>query len=219
MSNAFLNELPFYYQNIREFRELSETVTTDWDILDEALFSVENDQFILTSSEAAILIREKDFGIRADPKNEPLKFRKLRLLARMQENAPYVLEYLIKALNGIIGENKHQIMLDINSFEMEVAIEAEQTVYYNEVVRIVERIVPLNIDLLTTILAIKEALIIIAGTYAWPFNNNKIAGRFKTGSVDAAIGKEHLSTRENPYEFIVSGRVCGRFRAGGGTVE
>lgn len=64
---------------------------------------------------------------------------------------------------------------------------------------------------------LNEFMLLHAGTYAWPFNNGKITGRFRTGSVDAAIGKEHLNIQENPYRFLVSGRVCGRFRAGGGT--
>jgi len=214
MTNAFLEELPFYYQNIKEFRELSNTVTLNWDKLDEALFGVGNDQFILTSSETAIAIREKDFGIRADSKNETLKFRKLRLLARMQESAPYVLEYLTKALSRLIGENNHQILLDVNQFEMEVAIEVEQTAYYNEVVRLVERIVPLNINLMTTILALKECLIIVGGTYAWQINH-KICGRFKTAKTHGALGKEVLTVSNEIYSFITNNRICGRFRAGG----
>lgn len=215
MTNPFLEELPPYYKNIREFREMSNTVTASWDQLDEALFDMENDQFILTSSETAVAMREKDFGIRADLKSETLKFRKLRLLARMQDKAPYVLEYLIKVLTNLLGENKHQILLDINHFEMEVAIDVELTIYYKEVINIIERIVPLNIDLMATILAIKDSLVLIAGTYAWNFNNNRICGRFKTASKSAIIGKENISIQDGSYAFLFRARVCGRFRAGG----
>ncbi|MEK5487903.1 putative phage tail protein [Lysinibacillus sp. FSL M8-0355] len=215
MTNAFLEELPSYYQDIREFREMSNTVTVNWNQIDEALFSVENDQFILTSCEAAIAIREKDFGIRADPKNETLKFRKLRLLSRMQESAPYVLEYLAKTLTGLLGENNHKILLDINKFDMEVAIETEQTIFYNEVVNIVERIVPLNIDLMTTILALKECLFILGGTYTWRLDY-KICGRFKTARTQGALGNEILSVSNGVYGFLINNnRICGRFRAGG----
>jgi len=214
MSNDFMNELPAYYHNIREFQELSETVVKDWNKLDEALFGVEDDQFILTSSEAAITIREKDFGIRPDVQYESLVFRKLRLLARMQENAPQVLEYLIKILTDLFGENNHQIILDTDNYEMEVAIEVGQVNYYNEVVRIVERIVPLNIDLMTTILALRDCLMILSGTYGWNFSN-RICGRFKTASKPAIIGKEQLSVRDESYTFLVSARTCGQFRAGG----
>lgn len=214
MTNAFLDELPSYYQEIKEFRELSNTVTVNWDQLSEALFSMDNDQFILTSSEAAIAIREKDFGIRADSKNETLNFRKLRLLGRMQEITPYVLEYLIKALTGLVGENKHQILLNSHQFEMEVAIDVEQSIYYNEVIKLVERIVPLNIDLLTTILALKECLVVIGGTYGWALHY-KICGRFKTAQVYGAIGREMISVATGIYGFHTGTRVCGRFRAGG----
>lgn len=173
MSSAFLEELPHYYRNIREFCELSETVTADWDNLDEALFGLENDQFILTSSEAVIAIREKDFGIRADPKNETLKFRKLRLLARMQENAPYVLEYLLKLLATLLGEESHKVLLNIEKFEMEVFIDAEKNAIYDEVFRLLERVVPLNILIELALVLGKHMLTLRHFSYNYPIYYEK----------------------------------------------
>lgn len=148
MSNDFMNELPSYYRNIREFQELSETVVTDWDKLDEAFFNTEQDQFILSSGEAAITLREKDFGIIADRRTETLPFRKQRLLARMQENATLVFEYLKSILDALLGKDTYEINLDIDRFEMDVFVTPE-TIYYKEVKNLVERIVPLNIALKT----------------------------------------------------------------------
>jgi len=148
MSNDFMNELPFYYRDIREFQELSDTVVLDWDKLSEAFFNTEKDQFILSSGEAAITIREIDFGIIADRRTETLEFRKSRLLARMQEISTLVYEYLKSILDSLLGKGTYEIDLDINRFEMDVFVTPE-TIYYKEVKNLVERIVPLNIALRT----------------------------------------------------------------------
>ncbi|KOS68377.1 hypothetical protein AEA09_07280 [Lysinibacillus contaminans] len=148
MSNDFINELPPYYKDVREFQELSETVVSDWGKLSEAFFNTEKDQFILSSGEAAIAIREKDFGIIADRRTETLEFRKLRLLARMQENTNLVFEYLKSILDSLLGKGTYEINLDIETFDMDVYVTPE-TIYYKEVKSLVERIVPLNIALRT----------------------------------------------------------------------
>ncbi|GLC87481.1 YmfQ family protein [Lysinibacillus piscis] len=143
MSNDFMNELPPYYRDIREFQELSETVVIDWDKLGEAFFNAEKDQFILSSGEAAITIREKDFGIVADRRVETLDFRKLRLLSRMQESTTPVYAYLKIMLNSLLGDT-YEINLDIDTFEMELFVTPE-TLLYKEAKNLLERIVPLNI--------------------------------------------------------------------------
>ncbi|KYG90787.1 hypothetical protein A0U40_18105 [[Bacillus] sp. KCTC 13219] len=144
MNNRFIDELPPYYQNVREFQELSEAVILNWDKLDEAFFNTEEDQFILSSGEAAITIREKDFGIIADRRVETLEFRKVRLLSRTQENSTLVYEYLENILDALLGRSMYEIRLDIDLFEMELFV-APETNYYKEAKNLVERIVPLNI--------------------------------------------------------------------------
>ncbi|WP_107838975.1 putative phage tail protein [Metasolibacillus meyeri] len=146
MSNRFIDELPSYYRDIREFQELSETVILDWDKLDEAFFNTEKDQFILSSGEAAVAIREKDFGIIADRRVETLAFRKARLLARMQENSTLVYEYLKSILDALLGQSSYEMHLNIDLFEMELFVTPE-TLYYREAKNLIERIVPLNIAL------------------------------------------------------------------------
>lgn len=147
-NNVYLNELPSFYRKIREFQELSNTVEISWNEIDEAFLNMENDQFILTSGEDAIALREKDFGIAADIHIETLEFRQLRLLTRMQENTNLVYEYLKNILDSMLGKDKYEIDLDIDAFKMDVFVTPE-TLLYKEVKSLVERIVPLNIDLRT----------------------------------------------------------------------
>lgn len=145
MNKDFLNSLPSYYEDVREFNELDTVVSERYTRIDEAFDSLEKDQFVLTSSEAATAIRERDFAIRANPKNETLDYRKARLLTHMQSKPPYVYKYLLKLLSTLLGENSHEVKLDINEFEMEVFINVNKSAIYDEVYRLLERVVPLNI--------------------------------------------------------------------------
>src|SRR5690625_6383040 len=107
-----LDHLPAYYREIKEFRELSRTATTEYDNIDQAFQQIENDQFVMTSSEPAVERREKDFGIIPDKTVETLPFRKRRLITRMQDNPPYVDEYLKELLDSLLGANMTQLEMD-----------------------------------------------------------------------------------------------------------
>lgn len=143
--SKLLQHLPEFYKDIREFRELSNTVTIEYDSLSSVLEKVENDQFVITSSETAIARREKDYEIVPDLSIETLDFRKRRLLARMQENVPYTVGYLRDLLDSLLGESTTQIELSTLLFELEVIVFVENASFYLEIGRLLERIVPLNI--------------------------------------------------------------------------
>lgn len=142
-----LDHLSADYKKIYEFRELSATVTKDLDGLDLEWQRVEDDQFIMTSSEAAVYRREKEFNILPDRSIETLDFRKRRLLARKQTKSPFVLEYLKKLLDGLLGIKQHSINLDILHYYIEVLISIESAPFYIEVEKTLERIVPLNMEM------------------------------------------------------------------------
>lgn len=182
MSNRFLDKLPNYYQEIKEFQSLSKTITAELNQVDQAMSLVENDQFILTSSEQAVLRREQDFGILSDAKIESLDFRKARLLTHMQSKPPYVFEYIKRLLDTLVGKENHYIVLDIDTLEMEVGVYAKESNYYIEAEKMIERIVPLNIDVTTSIILIREYLILKYGSYAFPYNY-RITNKFRTVTV------------------------------------
>lgn len=162
-----LEHLPVLYQDIKEFRELSKTVSIEYDNLDVAFEQVENDQFVLSSSEPAILRREKDFDIVPDKSIETLSFRKRRVLTRMQENPPYTDEYLKELLDSLLGANMSQLEMDKMLLEMEVLVHVESASFYLEVQKILERIVPLNVSITTAVLLIKEFLILKSRAYGF----------------------------------------------------
>ncbi|MEK4403432.1 putative phage tail protein [Sporosarcina sp. FSL K6-6792] len=145
--NRVMDELPAYYRDIKEFQELTRVQSKHLDHLDGAIQQFEDDQFILTSSEPAIYRREKEFQILPDRTTETLEFRKKRLLTRMQSNPPYTLRYLHRLLANLLGENKHSIELDVVKYQLKVAVDMEEDLYFKEVLSTLDRVVPLNIGI------------------------------------------------------------------------
>lgn len=217
-----LEHLSADYRDIYEFRELSATVSKDLYALDLDWQRVEDDQFIMSSSEPAILRREKEFKILPDRKTETLDFRKRRLLVRMQSNPPYVVAYLKNLLVELLGENRHIIDLDKLLFEMEVLVHVESTSYYDEVVKLLERIVPLNIDLTTAVLLIQEYLVLRTAIYSFPVTYRR-TNKFGTASI-AGSGRltERASLGSGAYPFPIDYKRTNKFRtptvSGAGTL-
>ncbi|WJY27486.1 putative phage tail protein [Sporosarcina trichiuri] len=184
--SRLLDHLPADYRKIREFRKLSGSVSTEYDAADRAFEQVENDQFITSSSEPAIARREKPFGIVPDLTVETLPFRKRRLLARMQENVPYVVEYLRELLDSLLGGRLTEIELDSLLFEMEVLVYVESASFYREVEKLLERIVPLNIDLTVAVLMIREVMVLHSAAYAFRVKHKR-TNRFRTAAIPGVL--------------------------------
>lgn len=213
-----LSHLPAYYENIKDFRELSKTVTKSLNDIDKRLLQLRNDQYIISSSKEAIKRREKDFSILADEKTETLEFRKKRLLTRMKSNPPYVLEYLKNMLDSLLGEKKHSIVIDKLLFEMEVLVNVDSASFYLEVEKMLEQIVPLNVQLTTAVLLIQEYLILQGGAYTFEIPYKR-TGKFRTAPIEGTGKIQTLNNDLETYFFDVSYHRCGNFRAGGALIE
>lgn len=76
MERNYCSYLPPYYEGIREFEWLGETVDAELKGVAAGADKWLNDQFVLTASEASLKRREEELGIQADPTLESLDFRK-----------------------------------------------------------------------------------------------------------------------------------------------
>ncbi|MFD1203602.1 putative phage tail protein [Sporosarcina contaminans] len=202
--SRLLDHLPALYKDIREFRELSGTVSKEYDGLEASFQQVENDQFVMTSSEPAIERREKQFSIVPDKTVETLPFRKRRLLTRMQDNPPYTDEYLKELLDSLLGQNMTQIERDVVKLELEALVHVESASFYLEVLRILERLVPLNVTITTAVLLIKEFLVLRSKAYGFEVIHPR-TGKMRTASVPGMGREVEKGTMESAaYSFPVN---------------
>lgn len=202
--SRLMDHLPAFYKDIKEFRELSRSVTKEYDDIESSLQQAENDQFVLTSSEPAIERREKDFDIMPDKTVETLAFRKRRLLTRMQDNPPYTDEYLKELLDSLLGAHMTQIERDVLRLELEVLVHVESASFYLEVQRILERIVPLNVAIQTAVLLIKEFLILRSKAYGFEVIHPR-TNKMRTASIPGMGREIEKGVLENGgYSFPVA---------------
>lgn len=200
--NRLMEMLPSYYRGIREFEALTETETAELDQLQTGVLVVEDDQFIFSSTEVAVARRERMFGILADPSTETLDLRKKRLLSRMQSNPPYTIRYLKTLLDTLVGEDRHEIMLDRALKEIEVLIDVDSAPLRKEVNRLLERVLPLNLDVSTAIRIMKERLVLKVRPYDFEVSF-PITNLFHTAEVHGGIVRIPSKLEERTYSFEV----------------
>lgn len=145
--NRVSRNLPPIYDGIKETDELSETVAIELDALDIAKEQIENEQFIETSSEKFIRIREKGWDIRADPSKESLDFRRKRIITRQTTHLPLTQRRVHEILNVLVGKENYEERLNVEECEATFIFDATDAAVSNEIDFTLERIIPLNIAL------------------------------------------------------------------------
>lgn len=213
--NRLMETLPAYYRDIKEFQELTGTQSQQLDLMDDAIERVENDQFILTSSEPAILQREKMFNILADATVETLDFRKWRLINWMRQKAPFTFRYLVRQLDELVGVGLYTISLDVTNYWLEILVTVKSQQYYAGMLEMLERTVPLNLLLETGILASGTVFKVEREVYAFPVYY-PITGTFHVGAIYGKGARRTMAMKKDAYGFKVKYPVTGTFYAGGG---
>lgn len=208
--NRVMDELPAYYRHIREFQEYAKTQSKQLELLEKAILQLEDDQFIITSSEPAIYRREKEFGIIPDPRLETLEFRKKRLLNRMMRKAPFTYRYLIQQLNELVGIGKYVVSIDVANYWIKVLVWAESYSYYKEATEFLERTVPLNLLLETGILVDRVNVVVSVKNYTFsvPY---PVTGTFHTAPINGVASKATVEVESKIYANSVPYPVTGTF--------
>lgn len=146
MNNRVMRNLPSIYDEIVEVEALTETTTNEVELIEVAKRRVEDEQFIMTSSEPFIRMREKGFDIRADPSTETLDFRKQRLITRQSTRLPLTQRKVNEIVRSIVGINYDEY-LDIEGCKVLFAVDATEASVSRELDETLERIIPLNMEL------------------------------------------------------------------------
>lgn len=144
MSEPILSYLPEWYSKIREIEQLAEVEDRETANLQQALQRLLDDQFVRTASERAIRRRELQLGIRADPVNESLELRKLRLINRYSTKPPFTLRYLQERLDFLLEPGRAAVRVDVENFILTLTTSVEDANLFREVEYTVKTIVPAN---------------------------------------------------------------------------
>ncbi|WP_223869660.1 putative phage tail protein [Paenibacillus sabuli] len=141
----FKDYWPDYYHAIAEMMALA---GSEGEELHAALAETNrqlDDQFVLTSSLAAVRRREAMLGIQADPDAESLSFRRKRIVNRYSTKPPFTLRYLQQRLDYLVGIGAAIASVDEHAYLLRVTASIDNAVVFNEVMRTIETIKPANL--------------------------------------------------------------------------
>lgn len=106
--------------------------------------NLESDLFVGTATIRGIMRRERLFGIKPND-TDSLEDRRYRLLVEENNQIPYTMRTLRKKLSILCGEDGYQLLCEKD--RLTIRVELSRKNMFDDVYRMLENIVPLNISL------------------------------------------------------------------------
>lgn len=145
-----IDYLPPIMQNFSEFKQIMKVEQPEMDLLDAGIQRVLDNAFIADCDGYGIKKYEAILHILRDA-DDTLDLRKLRVLIRWNEFAPYTYRVLIRKLNVICGVNGYDILPDLENYILKISIHLSVVKQRAEVERFIERVIPMNMNYEVTI--------------------------------------------------------------------
>lgn len=144
---SLLEYLPEFIREIKEIKVIMSTednfLKSDEVGLSLAVKNVFKDQFINTATKEGVK-RYEDMLKIVSRESEGLDVRRFRLFVRFNEKLPYTVPKLKEQLEVLCGEDGYSVSVDVINFNLVVKIALKSKGMFNEVGRMLERMVPLN---------------------------------------------------------------------------
>lgn len=139
-------EYPSVIMNIDEIVKIYEAEEKVGNKFDEAIQDVDSDIYIEDATEVGIARREKILNITAQD-TDTLEERRFRVKTKWNDSYPYTYMDLMQRLDILLGKDTYTIALDPDNMEMHCILELKAEKMYDAFVKMIEKIVPLNIAL------------------------------------------------------------------------
>lgn len=191
LSNRLMQYEPEYYHSVREFIALLDTEEMELDQLEASRLRLLGDQFVITSSEAALRRREQQLKIQADPTIETLDFRRRRIVNRYTTKPPFTIRYLQQKLDQLLGAGKASATVDIQNFVLTIMANLTDAAVFKEVNYTVQTIKPANLAYMQQT-SLRESIILHETAYRYTAERNtRLSTRWKLGSTPfTMLGEE-----------------------------
>lgn len=138
-----------YPEIILEIDEIKAIYDAEEDVGTAVTKEIENtdlDIAISTATENGIARREKVMGIKAQD-TDTINDRRFRVMIKWYDDYPYTLNDLLKRMDNLLGEGKYTIAVNTDDMTMRCLLELTRRQMYDEFVKLLEDIVPVNIAL------------------------------------------------------------------------
>lgn len=218
-----LDQLPEWYKNVLDFREVCRTEQEEFDAIFQAIHEVRDNFFFQTMDIASVAQWESVMKIIPNPSSETLEFRRARLLNRLSNRPPFTLEFLKQKLDVLIGAGAWNIHVDYPNYTLYVESNAENQTYATEVAFTIQTTAPAHMVFCNSPVT-SATLLLAEGIEQTVFTYHYQLGRWNLGQKPfATTQKEGLKLPDVPslkpelihrtasflMEHIVSARING----------
>lgn len=137
--------VPDYYKNVLEMDELIKRYDDQFESLRIDAQRVQDNAYVMLCDNGSLKVYEDMFRIIADPVNESVEFRRLRVLNRMTSSPPFTYKFLVQKLDEIFGDDQYTVFLDCDQQTLYIESSATSMDWYREVSFTVNNVKPANI--------------------------------------------------------------------------
>ena len=141
----FMGHLPAFYEGVREFEALGQTLDEEFKLLAKANQEDLENYFIMTAGPDSIALWEKEIGIRADV-NDTLDFRRRRLINRYTTKPPFTIRWLEGQLRELLGTGFVRTERDDDLEILYVYVDIDSVAAWMEIDTLMEIALPLSMQ-------------------------------------------------------------------------
>lgn len=139
----YLEQLPEILHEVIEIRAFAAAEEPLLEALWRSVYQSIDNNFVLTADEEGVRHYEMMLNLKV-PASDSLETRRLRILARMQEQAPYTWIVLNRILTSLLGAGNFVLTRDVAAKLLSVRLELTIRRQYDILAETLERIVPVN---------------------------------------------------------------------------
>ena len=137
--------LPDFMQKFSEIKELMRVTNIESDQIYPLIGKCLDEAFIEDCSEYGIRKYENCLHIIPD-ESETLETRKLRILMRWHDYAPYTFRVLVNKLNMICGVNNYDLQENLTRYEIKLFTHLKLPWQIKEIENLLLKILPMNVN-------------------------------------------------------------------------
>ncbi|WP_099469450.1 putative phage tail protein [Konateibacter massiliensis] len=146
MDRKLIKYLPPFMQEYGEIEQIMNAEQIQAEKLWDAIKGLLKEAFVSDETERGALRWENILGI-TPPDTDTLQLRNFRIHSRLVEDLPYTYRTLNNQLKALCGADGYEIVLDGDTFTISVKVALATKKLENEVEKLCERVVPLNLFL------------------------------------------------------------------------
>lgn len=142
----YIEQLPPVLHDIVEIKAIVGAEEKLLESIWQATYQSIDNNFVNTADHNGLKRFEKILNLKV-PETDDLDTRRLRILARLQEQAPYTWKVLKNILNSLLGENNYVLERNVSNKVLTVKLELTIKRQFDILVETLERIVPVDMIL------------------------------------------------------------------------